>query len=118
MIAILLARRGIKAGRLNMAIGLHADPDIGIGGRHPQLPDPRQLDAVLQMAFVGEEILKAPPPFDPRDAGFVVAGVDQARDAEFGSVLYCADHEFSPVGAWGSPAFIGRWIIPEKPRPG
>lgn len=65
MIAILLARRGIETGRLNMAIGLRANPDVGVSGRHAQLPDPRQFDAAFQRALVRQQILKPPPPPHP-----------------------------------------------------
>ena len=118
MIAILLARRGIKAGRLDMAIGLHADPHIGIGRRHPQLPDPRQLHPVFQMALVGQQILKPPPPPDPRDTRLLVAGVDEPRDAEFGAVLGGADHESVPEAAEGLAGICVRLTMREKPGAG
>jgi len=118
MIAILLARRGIKAGRLDMAIGLHADPDIGIGRRHAQLPDPRQLDAVLQRAAVRQQILKPPPPPDARDTRLLVAGIDQAGDTERRAILGGADQDRGPEAAGGLADFCGCWIIQEKPGSG
>lgn len=105
MIAILLARRGVKAGRLDMAIGLHADPDIGIGRRHAQLPDPRQLDAVLQRAAIRQQILKPPPPPDARDARLLIAGIDQAGNAKRRAILYGADQDRGPEAAAGTAGF-------------
>lgn len=97
MIAILLARRGIKSGRLDMAIGFRADPHVGVGGRDAQLLYARQLSLAFQRALVGQQILKPPPPPDPRDAGFLVAAIDEAGDAEFGAVLAKLDQGRGPA---------------------
>ena len=91
------------------------NPHIGIGRRHPQLPDPRQLDAVLQMALVGQQILEPPAAFYPRDTRLLVGGVDETGDAEFGAVLVGADHEGVPEAAQGLTGICVRLTMREKP---
>ena len=80
MVAVLLAPGGIEAGRLQVPRRIGADPDLLPGRR-----DPEPLDALALLRGDGPalrvEIDEPAPPAAPRDAGHVVAHIDEARRA-------------------------------------
>jgi hypothetical protein len=76
VIAILLSSPGIAAGRLNMAIGLGADPNVGPGGRDSQCLDALEGGGVADLSagcLIGEGVTGAAP----ADARLLVADIGQ-----------------------------------------
>jgi len=78
VVPILLAASGIAPRRLDVPIGLRADPDLGPGGRHRQSFDPLQcggvLDAFARIALVSEPLARP----SAADARFLIADTDPA----------------------------------------
>ena len=68
VVAVLLAPRGVRARRLQMPVGIRADPHVLPGGRDRQLGDPREdlrlVDLAAGVVLVAEAAA-APPAADP-----------------------------------------------------
>src|SRR3546814_7637660 len=79
MIAILLAPAGVAAGRLNVAAGMRADPDVRPCRRYRQRPDARQRFALRDPRSVRAAVTEALAGLAPADPRTVVADVAQAR---------------------------------------
>src|SRR4029079_442900 len=60
VVAVLLAAARVTAGRLEVAVGPRADPDVGPGGRDDDLPNPLQDFLVADQPAIGGEIAEAP----------------------------------------------------------
>ena len=68
VVEVLLAARGVDPGRLDVAEGVGADPDLLPGGRNRQLADPLQRLLVVDPAALGVDVGEAPPAAGARDA--------------------------------------------------
>ena len=77
VVAILLAAAGIDAGRLEMAVGIGAEPGVGIGRRQADRVQPVDLVAVGDALAVGVEIGPVAAHSLAGDAGLAVAAVPQ-----------------------------------------
>src|SRR6185436_17645299 len=81
VVAVLLATPGVPAGRLDVAVRVGADPDVGPGGRDGERLDPldgRRVPDGLAVPVAVRESAPRTPASDPRP---VVAGIAQARAA-------------------------------------
>jgi len=87
VVAILLAPPRVAAGRLQVTARIAADPHLGVGRRHRQRADARQLCGVADPCAVGIEVDEARPAAPAADTGRVVAHVDQAGLARDGGLV-------------------------------
>src|SRR5437763_6712051 len=53
MVAVLLPAASVPSGRLDMAVGVLGDPDIGVGRRHRERADPGERRAVGDAPPIG-----------------------------------------------------------------
>ena len=81
VVAVLLAPGGVEAGRLQMAVGIRADPHVAPGGRDRQLADARQVRRVADKLAVGLVVGEAAPALDAGDPGPRAVGATQASHA-------------------------------------
>lgn len=72
MVAVLLAAPVVAAGRLDVALGVGADPDVGIGRRDRERLDAAQRLLVLDGRSVGIAEAETLAGLAPPDAGFLV----------------------------------------------
>ena len=82
VVAVLLATLGITAGRLEVAGGIRADPDVGPGRRDRQRPEPGEDRPVADQLAIGAAIAEpaaAPLPGDARPSVGRVAESGGAR---------------------------------------
>ena len=79
MVAVLLAPARIAPDRLQMAVGMAADPDILIGRRDRQLADAGQRFLIGDAAAVGHAIAEAALGAHPRDARPAIGDIAQLR---------------------------------------
>ncbi len=77
VVAVLLAAAGVAPGRLEMALALRADPDVGPGRRDRQHAQPPQLVRVLDRAALRVAVAEAAARAPPRDPGRAVGDVAQ-----------------------------------------
>ena len=108
MVAVLLAAPVVAAGRLDVAFGVGADPDIGIGRRDRQRFDAGQRFLVLHGGAVGIAEAEALARPAPPDAGFLVRDIDQpGLLGRGGRIDYRAFFAvFAGPFAWVVPFFI------------
>src|SRR4029077_10593458 len=78
MIAILLAAARVASDRLEMAVRLWADPDLGPGGRDDDAADARDLSRIVDAPAGGIEVREAPALPAARDPRRRIAHVSQA----------------------------------------
>jgi hypothetical protein len=81
VVAVLLAPPRVAAGGLHMAVGLGADPYLGIGRRDRQLTDALQGLRIAHRAAVGQAVAEAGAGAAAGDARLLVADIDQAGAA-------------------------------------
>ena len=78
MIAILLAPAGVAAGRLQMSVGVLAEPGIGISGGKANGVQPIDFAAIRDPLSLFVEIGPVPPLPLARVAGLLIATVAQS----------------------------------------
>ncbi len=103
VITVLLAPACIATGGLQVAIRHRADPDVCVGGRNREPPNPEQAPLVCDRLPLRVEVFEILPLFLAAVAGLVVAHIAQPRflgglfrvgnDGRFGDLL-CFGSEF------------------------
>jgi hypothetical protein len=77
VVAVLLAAAGVAAGRLNVPVGVRANPDVGPGGRDHNAADPGERVAAADGLAARHEVAKSLPAANATNRG-VVAHVAKA----------------------------------------
>jgi hypothetical protein len=78
VIAILLAPARVASGRLDMAVGAQADPDVFVRRRDREGPDALQFGRLAHPLAVGADVPEVVADADAPDAGRLIAHPDQA----------------------------------------
>ena len=121
VIAILLAALLVPADRLDMAVGLGAEPGVAIGGRQADRVQPVDLVAIGDALALGIPIAPAVAHLPAGDAGFAVVAIDDLwRHSAFPSAsqrpLKMRGSIASFRNAAAAPA-VGRGMIQPKGEP-
>lgn len=96
VITVLLAPPRIAAGGLQMAVGIGADPHVGVGGRDCQRVDARHVRGVADALALRIEVSELAAQLAAGDAGGAVVDVMQAGGEGWG-----VGHGERPVGIRG-----------------
>ena len=90
VVAVLLAPARVAAGRLQVAVGLRADPDVGPRRRDRERADAPDHRGIAERPAVRQSIAEAFAAPDARDARGVVAHRHESADT-CGAALFAAD---------------------------
>ena len=101
VVPVLLAPARVPPGRLQVAVGVGADPDIAPCRRNRQRTDPRERARIAYRATAGRAVHEPPPLAVPAQTRLAVGDIDQSGATGIARVTgYCRgnlDHPSPPL---------------------